>query len=237
MTVHAGSGAGEDERNRGTLVNALLHHFGKQLSGVGGDLRPGLVHRLDKETSGLIVVAKNDATHRKLAEMFASRRLRKVYIALVHGWLAKDEGTVDLPVSRDLHRRTRMTTRRAEGRHAVSHWRVLERIESPFGRFTLLEVRIETGRTHQIRVHLQALGHPVVGDTLYGAPGRLSRSAGARVEQGEVEQGEIVPERNFLHAAELDFDHPRTGEALSLRAPLPQELQWLLQKLRASDAS
>src|SRR6185437_10446596 len=150
MMVHAGAGSLDD--NRGTLVNALLFHFGQKLSATAGN-RPGIVHRLDKMTSGLIVVAKNDVTHRKLAEGFAERDMRKVYIALVHGSLKDDEGTVNLPVSRDLVRRTRMTTRRADGRHAVSHWRVLERIDGAHGRFTLLEVRIETGRTHQIRVH------------------------------------------------------------------------------------
>jgi 23S rRNA pseudouridine1911/1915/1917 synthase len=227
MTVHAGAGESDDARNRGTLVNALLFHFGKELSGVGGEARPGLVHRLDKETSGLIVVAKNDSAHRKLAEAFAARELRKVYVALVQGDVAKDEGTVDLPISRDMKRRIRMTTRRPDGRKAVSHWKVLERIESPWGKFTLLEVRIETGRTHQIRVHLQAIGHPVVGDTLYGAAKRLSR-----VGKTPAEQDAIVPERNFLHAAELDLDHPRTRKALELRAPLPVELEELLDRLR-----
>ena len=224
MTVHAG--AGSLEENRGTLVNALLFHFGQQLSGSDGDLRPGIVHRLDKQTSGLIIVAKNDSTHRKLAESFAARDLRKVYIALVHGSVKGDEGTIDLPISRDLVRRTRMTTRRGDGRHAVSHWRVLERIDGAHGKFTLLEVRIETGRTHQIRVHLQAIGHPVVGDTLYGAPHHiapLSRTA---------HHAPITLDRNFLHAAELDLTHPRTRKPLELRAPLPSELTTLLEQLR-----
>ena len=172
MMVHAGAGDapnGTDTRNRGTLVNALLFHFNK-LSDVGGDLRPGIVHRLDKQTSGLILVAKDDSTHRKLGEMFAERQVAKTYIALVHGHVKKDDTTINLPIGRDLIRRTRMTTRRADGRTAVSHVHVLERLTAPYGPFTLVEVRIETGRTHQIRVHLQSLGHPVVGDTLYGAP-------------------------------------------------------------------
>jgi 23S rRNA pseudouridine1911/1915/1917 synthase len=229
MTVHAGAGSLED--NRGTLVNALLFHFGKQLSSTGGDLRPGIVHRLDKQTSGLIVVAKNDVAHRKLAESFAERDLRKVYIALVHGNVKGDEGTVDLPVSRDLVRRTRMTTRRADGRHAVSHWRVLERSDGAHGKFTLLEVRIETGRTHQIRVHMQALGHPIVGDTLYGAPHHIAPTSRA----SHLEP--LTLDRNFLHAAELDLTHPRTGKPLEFRAPLPAELENLLDELRVSSDS
>lgn len=225
MTVHAGAGSLED--NRGTLVNALLFHFGQQLSTSGGDLRPGIVHRIDKPTSGLIVVAKNDIAHRKLAESFAARSLRKVYITLVHGSVKEDEGTVDLPISRDLVRRTRMTTRRADGRHAISNWRALERIDGRHGKFTLLQVHIETGRTHQIRVHMQSLGHPIVGDTLYGAPqviAPLSRSS---------DDEPLTLNRNFLHAAELDFAHPRTGKPLELRAPLPGELTALLDQLRA----
>ncbi|HZQ43158.1 MAG TPA: RluA family pseudouridine synthase [Acidobacteriaceae bacterium] len=226
MTVHAGAGSLED--NRGTLVNALLYHFGQQLSSTGGDLRPGIVHRLDKQTSGLIVVAKNDSAHRELAESFATRDLRKVYIALVHGTVKDNEGTIDLPISRDLIRRTRMTTRRSGGRHAVSHWHVLERIDGPYGKFTLLEVRIETGRTHQIRVHLQAIGHPVVGDTLYGAPHHIGPTSRTTHEPP------LTLDRNFLHAAELDLKHPRTGKPLQLRAPLPPELTTLLAQLRAS---
>jgi 23S rRNA pseudouridine1911/1915/1917 synthase len=221
MAVHAGSGSLQD--NRGTLVNALLFHFGRQLSNTGGELRPGIVHRLDKQTSGLIVVAKNDVTHRKLADAFSQRSLRKIYLALVHGTVKGEQGTIDLPISRDLVRRIRMTTRRTGGRTAISHWRVLERIDGPHGRFTLLEVRIETGRTHQIRVHLQALGHPVVGDTLYGAPHRI----------GPPTADPLTLDRNFLHAAELDFAHPTTGKALHLTAPLPPELTALLDKLRA----
>ena len=236
MMVHAGSGAAE--HNRGTLVNALLFHFSGGLSEVGGALRPGIVHRLDKQTSGLIVVAKNDATHRKLGEMFSERRLRKTYIALVHGEVKDDEGTIQLPISRDLVRRIRMTTKRAGGRSAVSHWKVLERVQGRFGKFTLLEVRIETGRTHQIRVHMQAIGHPVVGDFLYGAPHRMHPTAVAgaglksRPAASRSEEESLTLERNFLHAAELEFAHPRTGKVLTLRSELPEELTELLEQLR-----
>lgn len=225
MAVHAGAGSLED--NRGTLVNALLFHFA-QLSGTGGELRPGIVHRLDKQTSGLIVVAKNDATHRKLAEIFSTRRLRKIYIALVHGTVKGEQGTIDLPISRDLVRRIRMTTRRSSGRAAISHWRVLERIDGAYGRFTLLEVRIETGRTHQIRVHMQSLGHPVVGDTLYGAARHIAPITGS---PANVER--LTLDRNFLHAAELEFTHPTTGKPLHLTALLPSELTEFLDTLRS----
>lgn len=220
MMVHAGAGATEDERNRGTLVNALLHRFG-QLSGVGGELRPGIVHRLDKNTSGLIIVAKNDETHRRLATQFSRREVRKTYIALVHGWVKQEKGTVSSSISRDRIRRTRMTTRRSGGREAITHYAVKRRIESVFGKFTLLEVKIDTGRTHQIRVHLGSLGHPVVGDTLYGAPRELRGP----------EQSRMTLPRNFLHAQALQFQHPRTGEAVPVERPLPDELQEFLRQI------
>jgi len=221
MMVHAGAGATEDERNRGTLVNALLHRFG-QLSGVSGELRPGIVHRLDKATSGLIVVAKNDEAHRKLAAQFARRVVKKTYIALVHGWMKQDRGTISSAISRDRVRRTRMTTKSSGGRDAITHYTVQERIDSNYGKFTLLEVRIDTGRTHQIRVHLASLRHPVVGDTLYGAPREIIAKNGAGIS---------LP-RNFLHAAALQLQHPRSGEALSFARPLPQELQGFLERVR-----
>lgn len=227
MMVHAGAGATDDARNRGTLVNALLHHF-STLSGLGGEMRPGIVHRLDKETSGLIIVAKNDAAHQRLAAQFARREVKKKYIALVHGWMKKDSGTVSASISRDRVRRTRMTTRHARGREAISHYKVLRRIDSASGKFSLLEVRIDTGRTHQIRVHLASLGHPVVGDTLYGAPAQLrSRD---RDRKRENESAISLP-RNFLHAAELELAHPRTGARISLSSPLPAELQAFLDML------
>jgi 23S rRNA pseudouridine1911/1915/1917 synthase len=233
MMVHAGAGATEDERNRGTLVNALLHRFGA-LSNVGGELRPGIVHRLDRETSGLVVVAKTDVAHRKLAEQFSSRIVKKKYLALVHGWPKQDSGTIDAAISRDAVRRTRMTTRRSGGREAVSHWRVLKRMDSPYGKFALVEVKIDTGRTHQIRVHMSSIGHAVVGDTLYGAPKEIKRhkTAGAKVLNNSndvtgVPETVSLP-RNFLHAAAIEFKHPRTGALLSFSRALPRELEEFL---------
>lgn len=235
MMVHAGAGSTDDARNHGTLVNALLHHMA-QLSDVGGELRPGIVHRLDKQTSGAIVVAKDDVTHRKLGEMFSDRRVRKTYIALVHGKLATENVTVNLPIARDLVRRTRMTTRRPDGRNAVSHVQVLQRLATPYGAFTLVEVRIETGRTHQIRVHMQSLGHPVVGDSLYGAP-RVIPFALRSDRIGHLTEGTgLHLERNFLHAAHLEFAHPRTGKAVVIDAPLPAELNHFLTLLTTEHA-
>ncbi len=224
MSVHAGSGRNE-AGNRGTLVNALLHRFGP-LSQVGGQLRPGIVHRLDKGTSGLIVVAKTDAAHRKIAQQFAARRVKKTYLALVHGWMKQKQGTVNAPISRDLTRRTRMTTRRSigskpgskRGRPAITHWKVLKQIEGKHGKFSLLEVKIETGRTHQIRVHLASLGHPVVGDTLYGAPRTIPGYRGTSPEPASLE-------RNFLHASAIQFEHPTTNTPLEFQQPLPGELE------------
>jgi 23S rRNA pseudouridine1911/1915/1917 synthase len=227
MMVHAGAGSNDDARNRGTLVNALLHHMAK-LSEVGGELRPGIVHRLDKQTSGAIIVAKDDVTHRKLGEMFSLHRVAKTYIALVHGNLKKDSVTVNLPIARDLVRRTRMTTRRPDGRSAVSHIKVIERLATRYGPFTLVEVKIETGRTHQIRVHLQSLGAPVVGDMLYGAPRTLRKT---QIER-PMEETSAGLERNFLHAAHLEFAHPQTGRLLIIDAPLPTELAEFLEWLR-----
>lgn len=221
MMVHAGAGATEKARNRGTLVNALLHHL-SSLSGVGGALRPGIVHRLDKETSGLIVVAKNDETHRNLGAQFAARQVKKKYVALVHGWVKKDSGTIATSISRDPVRRTRMTTRIEGGRAAVTHYRVVRRLDTKYGKFTLLDLKIDTGRTHQIRVHVAAMGHPVVGDTTYGAP-----------QQARGKSASISLARNFLHSQELEFRHPRTGETLALKSELPEELREYLRKVES----
>ncbi|MGB7191309.1 MAG: RluA family pseudouridine synthase [Acidobacteriaceae bacterium] len=231
MMVHAGSGATDSARNRGTLVNALLSHYA-ELSHSDDPVRPGIVHRLDKQTSGLIIVARTDAAHLRLGEMFSRRQIRKMYLALVHGSIKQDKGTINAPISRDTIRRTRMTTRRDEGaRSAVSHYTVLERIESRFGKFTLVSVRIETGRTHQIRVHLASIGHPVVGDTLYGAPGTMK--AGLQRKKSDPEPEALALNRNFLHAAELEFAHPITGKPLALKSSLPEELRSFQRNLEA----
>jgi len=207
MIVHPGAGA-----DTGTMVAALLHRFGGSggLSALGGPLRPGIVHRLDKDTSGAIVVALNDEAHTRLTEEFRDRLVQKTYVALLHGKMKGERGRVDLPVARDLRRPSRMTARRREGREARTDWRVLFRLEG----FTLIEANLHTGRTHQIRVHFSALGCPVVGDTMYGAPRR------ERVEN------EWMPSlaRNFLHSARVCFDHPRSGQRIDVRAPLPVEL-------------
>ncbi len=202
MVVHAGAGV-----TAGTLVNALLHRF-ESLSGAAGDLRPGIVHRLDRYTSGVLLVAKTDAAHRNLAEQFASRQVKKTYLALVHGVVKTEQGRIDKPISRDPVRRVRMTARLNEGRQAWSEYRVLRR----FAHFTLLEVTIGTGRTHQIRVHLSSIGHPVAGDRLYGAP---SSTAG----------------RYFLHAARIRFTQPATGEPVEVSAPLAPDLESWMQGL------
>jgi 23S rRNA pseudouridine1911/1915/1917 synthase len=236
MMVHAGAGQADDARSRGTLVNALLHHF-HSLSSTGGELRPGIVHRLDKDTSGLIIVAKNDRTHGKLAEMFSGRDIRKTYIALVHGEVARPRGTINASIARDPLRRTRMTVKPVENaRTAVSHYEVVRKINTRFGKFTVVKVRIETGRTHQIRVHMASIGHPVVGDTLYGAASQItdqvaSQAAPSRAARRNSQPERLKLERNFLHAAELEFTHPITRKTLQLQAPLPAELNEFLRRL------
>jgi 23S rRNA pseudouridine1911/1915/1917 synthase len=242
MMVHAGSGQNEEARNRGTLVNALLYRF-KALSATGGDLRPGIVHRLDKDTSGLIVVAKNDRTHAALAELFSSRQIKKTYIALVQGAVERARGTINTNVGRDPQRRTRMTTKPlGDARAAVSHYEVVRRLANRFGKFTLVRVRIETGRTHQIRVHMASIGHPVVGDTLYGGSGHLTDQVASQAATSKAARRKAEPEklklgRNFLHAAQLEFPHPRTGKLLQLEAPLPVELEEFLTRLEDGQAS
>lgn len=214
MIVHPGAGAAS-----GTLVSALLNRFGGSagLSSVGGPLRAGIVHRLDKGTSGALIVALKDAAHKELVEQFRHRLVQKTYLALLHGSIKGDFGKVEMPIARDLRRRSRMTARRREGRAARTDWRMLLRLDG----FSLVEADLHTGRTHQLRVHFSALGCPVVGDTLYGAP-RQERVGTA-----------MLPElgRNFLHAARVRFSQPRTGEQIDVRAPLPGELRAYLSAL------
>jgi 23S rRNA pseudouridine1911/1915/1917 synthase len=176
-----------------------------------------------------MVVAKNDESHRRLARQFSGREVHKTYVALVHGWPKKDRGTIQTAISRDVQRRTRMTTGRSGGREAVTHYVVRRKIDSPYGKFALLELQIETGRTHQIRVHMSSLGHPVVGDTLYGAPGELRTQSGKRRAAGAP--ATLAFGRNFLHSAKLELAHPRTGERLSFSRELPDELEALLRQL------
>jgi 23S rRNA pseudouridine1911/1915/1917 synthase len=219
MTVHAGAG-----NVSGTLVNALLGR-GQTLSKGGDALRPGIVHRLDKETSGVILIAKNDAAHAKLGEAFRQRAVKKTYLALVQGILKEKSGRIELAIGRDPVHRMRMTTPRkswrgaaiARVREASTDWRALAKIDNT----TLVEVQLHTGRTHQIRVHFSALKHPVVGDTLYGAAPQL------RV--GKVVLAKL--ERNFLHAARLGFAQPRTDTWIEVRAPVPADLYDFLRKL------
>lgn len=222
MAVHAGAG-----NSSGTLVNALLGR-GLQLSKGGDPLRPGIVHRLDKGTSGVILVAKNDAAHAKLGEAFQQRAVKKTYIALVQGILKEKTGSIELAIGRDPIHRTRTATPKKSWRGAAitnlrparTDWRVLANVDST----TLVEVQLHTGRTHQIRVHFSALRHPVVGDTLYGA------SANLRI--GKVAMPKL--ERNFLHAARLGFAQPHSNAWIEVRAPLPEDLREFLKQLCAA---
>jgi 23S rRNA pseudouridine1911/1915/1917 synthase len=211
LSVHPGAGTGVD-----TIVHALLFRF-KNLSSAGGEARPGIVHRIDKWTSGLLIVAKNDAAHVRLSRAFQERTVEKRYLTLVHGKMAKPSGEIALNIGRHPNLRTRMSVQKGRGRVALSTYRTVEEIRG----FTLLEVGIKTGRTHQIRVHLSAIGHPVVGDNVYGE----SRYAEFVKKFGK-------PGRYFLHAAELRFAHPKNGEILSFRSPLPEDLENLLERIR-----
>ncbi|MCL5005045.1 MAG: RluA family pseudouridine synthase [Acidobacteria bacterium] len=216
MVVHVGAGA-----RSGTLVNALLHHLGDRLSSVGGELRPGIVHRLDKMTSGLILVAKNDQAHRALADQFKSHSVRKHYQVLVHGQLEKNRGEIQAAVGRDPVRRVRMKIGGIGAREALTAYRVVRRLPH----FTLVEAQPHTGRTHQLRVHFASIHHLVVGDKIYGAPGKL-RLGGSEFP---------TLARNFLHAAQIELAHPRTGAPLSFSSPLPEELADFLAFLERQD--
>jgi 23S rRNA pseudouridine1911/1915/1917 synthase len=215
MVVHPSPGNAS-----GTLVNALLDHC-TQLSGIGGIERPGIVHRLDKDTSGAIVVAKNDAAHRSLARQFAERQVKKLYLAVVHGDLVETAGVIDAAVGRHPVYRQKMSTHTRVGRRAVTEFRVLER----FGLYTLVELRPRTGRTHQIRVHMTALGHPLLGDPTYGRSRRAFHRSPLAYQLDWFH-------RQALHAWGLGFVHPATGEWLECRAPLPADLEHLLAHLR-----
>jgi 23S rRNA pseudouridine1911/1915/1917 synthase len=216
LVVHPGAG-----NPSGTLVNALLRHV-TDLSGIGGVLRPGIVHRLDRGTSGLLVVAKDDETHRRLVRQFASRAVEKEYLALVHGVPSARSGEVSAPIGRDPVHRKRMSVRAPRGREARTAWTR----EETFDGASLLRVRLHTGRTHQIRVHLASIGHPVVGDAVYGgtrAPS--SRRAAAREALRALA-------RPALHAARLAFTHPASGERVAFAAPLPADVDLVLERLR-----
>jgi 23S rRNA pseudouridine1911/1915/1917 synthase len=217
MVTHPGSGV-----SSGTLANALVHHFQQQalqLPRRGGASRPGIVHRLDVGTSGLIVVAKTDQAHLRLAEQFQARTVRKIYSALVYGVVKEDEGRIEAPIGRDPRSRVKMAIRPSgEGRDALSLFRVINR----FGEFTLLDVEIKTGRTHQIRVHLAHIKHPIVADTTYQA-GRANSIKSTRLRAAIAKL-----DRPFLHAARLSFQHPASGERIEFSVPLPDDLQHFL---------
>lgn len=204
MVVHPAPG-----HSTGTLVNALMYHC-KDLSGINGELRPGIVHRIDKDTSGLLMTAKNDKAHASLAAQLKEHSVTRKYFALVHGNVSHDQGTVDAPIGRDPHDRKMYTVINRNSKQAVTHFQVVER----FGDYTLLELKLETGRTHQIRVHMKFIGHPLVGDPLYG------RSKGIKLD-GQA-----------LHAAVLGFIHPSTEQYMEFTAPIPDDMEHVLHALR-----
>lgn len=205
LVVHPAPGHAD-----GTLVNALLAHCGDSLSGIGGEKRPGIVHRIDRDTSGLLIVAKNDFAHQSLSAQLADRSLSRVYEAVVHGGFRADSGTVNAPIGRHPVDRKRMAVTEKNSRHAVTHWEVIER----YAGFTHIRCKLETGRTHQIRVHMAHIGHPLLGDMVYGA--------------GKPEKG---LEGQCLHARTLKFIHPRTGEHMELTSPLPEYFTAVLARL------
>lgn len=208
MVVHPGNGNPDN-----TLVNAVLAHCKGSLSGIGGEIRPGIVHRIDKDTSGLIIVAKNDKSHINLSEQIKNHEVTKIYTALVKGNISEDEATIDMPIGRDKKDRKKMSVTR-EGKEAVSHIKVVKR----YGNYTLIRVKIDTGRTHQIRVHMAKIGHPVVGDEVY--------SSG---------KNEFGVKGQMLHSTILKFKHPISGKEIMLEAPLPQYFEDVLSKLDKSE--
>ena len=199
----------------GTLVNALLAHCGDSLSGIGGERRPGIVHRIDKDTSGLIIAAKNDFAHASLAAQLKDHSLARTYVCIVCGNIREDSGVIDAPIGRHPADHKKMAVTEKNSRSAVTHWRVLER----FGGYTLVECRLETGRTHQIRVHMAYRGHPILGDMVYGH-----------------KKPELGQDSQCLHARELTFVHPRSGERVTVSCGLPEYFTQLLQKLRGRTA-
>ena len=220
MIVHPATGI-----YTGTLVNALLYHCGESLSGIGGVARPGIVHRIDKDTSGLLVVAKNDDAHTHLSAQIKVHDVSRVYYAIVTGNVKDDVGTIDKPIGRHPTDRKKMavildTSRRA--REAITHYEVIERFTLPTGRFTLVRCKLETGRTHQIRVHMASIGHALVGDEVYGGGKTKFEGANKALINGQC-----------LHAAHLELTHPKTHEKMTFSAPLPQNFEGLLEKLRA----
>ena len=204
MVVHPGNGNPDN-----TLVNAVLAHCKGSLSGIGGEIRPGIVHRIDKDTSGLIIVAKNDKSHINLSEQIKNHEVTKIYTALVKGNISEDEATIDMPIGRDKKDRKKMSVTR-DGKEAISHIKVVKR----YGNYTLIRVKIDTGRTHQIRVHMAKIGHPVVGDEVY--------SSG---------KNEFGVKGQMLHSTILKFKHPISGKEIMLEAPLPQYFEDVLSKL------
>lgn len=208
MVVHPANG-----NQNGTLVNALLYHC-KDLSGINGVLRPGIVHRIDKDTTGLLIVAKNDMAHASLSKQLQTKSVNRLYYALVHGVIPHDFGTIDAPIGRDVNDRQKMAVTASNSKDARTHFKVIER----FKEYTLVECRLETGRTHQIRVHMQYIGHPVVGDEKYSY--RKTMKTGGQL----------------LHAHQLTFVHPRTNETITVEAPLPTQFKEILEELRAKEA-
>ena len=210
MVVHPAPG-----NYRGTLVNALMHHCGEDLSSINGVIRPGIVHRIDKDTSGLLMVAKNDRAHSSLSQQLSEHSITRRYRAIVYSNIREDEGTVDQPIGRDPKNRLRNAVTDINSRNAVTHYRVLER----FGQFSLIEAQLETGRTHQIRVHMAYLKHPLLGDELYGP---VKSKTGVK----------LGAKRQMLHAGILGFVHPSTGEYMEFESPLPDDFQAVLERLR-----
>lgn len=210
LVVHPANGNPD-----GTLVNAIMAHCKDSLSGIGGELRPGIVHRLDKDTSGLLIIAKNDKAHIQVSQQIKDREVKKTYIALVRGTIVEDEATINMPIGRSTKDRKKMAVTK-NGKEAVTHFKVLNRYTTNKGSYTLLEIKIDTGRTHQIRVHMAEIGHPIIGDGVYS--------------NGKNEFG---VEGQCLHARRLEFVHPITGKEMKLEAPLPEYFQKIIEQLES----